>query len=125
MDEEGYFRIVGRKKDMILCSGFNVYPDEIDRVLMAHPKVFESCTIGVPDEKRGETVKAFVVAQPGQALTEQELDAWCRKQLAPYKVPHEWEFRGELPKSSMMKLLRRVLRDEEVARLARIAGKRP
>lgn len=124
MDEDGFFRIVGRKKDMILCSGFNVYPDEIDRVLMAHPKVFESCTIGVPDEKRGETVKAFVVAQPGQTLTEQELDAWCRKELAPYKVPHAWEFRAELPKSSMMKLLRRVLRDEEVARLERIHGKR-
>lgn len=124
MDEDGFFKIVGRKKDMILCSGFNVYPDEIDRVLMAHPKVFESCTIGVPDEKRGETVKSFVVPQPGQSLTEAELDAWCRKDLAAYKVPHAWEFRSELPKSSMMKLLRRVLRDEEIARLQRIGGKR-
>lgn len=122
MDEDGFLKIVGRKKDMILCSGFNVYPDEIDRVLMAHPKVFEACTIGVPDEKRGETVKAFVVAQPGQTLTEQELDSWCRQELAAYKVPHEWEFRPELPKSSMMKLLRRVLRDEELAKRARRGG---
>ncbi len=120
MDSDGYFRIVGRKKDMILCSGFNVYPDEIDRVLMAHPKVFEACTIGVPDEKRGETVKAFVVAQPGQSLTAAELDEWSRSQLASYKVPHEWELRAELPKSSMMKLLRRVLRDEEIAKRARL-----
>lgn len=116
MDADGFFRIVGRKKDMILCSGFNVYPDEIDRVLIAHPKVFEACTIGVPDPKRGESVKAFVVPKPGAALTAQELDAWCREQLASYKVPHEWEFRTELPKSSMMKLLRRVLRDEELAK---------
>ncbi len=120
MDEDGFFKIVGRKKDMILCSGFNVYPDEIDRVLMAHPKVFESCTIGVPDEKRGETVMAFVVTQPGQSVTAQELDAWCRKELASYKVPHEWEFRDELPKSSMMKLLRRVLRDEQIAKQQRL-----
>jgi len=116
MDEDGFFKIVGRKKDMILCSGFNVYPDEIDRVLMAHPKIFESCTIGIPDQQRGETVMAFVVAQPGQIVTESELDAWCRQQLAAYKVPHEWEFRDELPKSSMMKLLRRVLRDEQIAK---------
>lgn len=116
MDADGFFKIVGRKKDMILCSGFNVYPDEIDRVLMAHPKVFEACTIGVPDEKRGETVMAFVVPQPGHSVTVAELDAWCREQLASYKVPHTWEFRSELPKSSMMKLLRRVLRDEQIAK---------
>ncbi len=119
MDDDGFFKIVGRKKDMILCSGFNVYPDEIDRVLIAHPKVFEACTIGVPDAKRGENVKAFVVPKPGETLTAQELDLWCRQQLASYKVPHLWEFRTELPKSSMMKLLRRVLRDEEIAKLQR------
>jgi len=117
MDEDGYFKIVGRKKDMILCGGYNVYPDEIDRVLMAHPKVFESCTIGVPDPRRGENVKAFIVPKPGgPPPTPEELDAWCREQLAAYKVPHLWEFRAELPKSSMMKLLRRVLRDEEIAK---------
>ncbi len=123
MDEDGYFKIVGRKKDMILCSGFNVYPDEIDRVLIAHPKVFEACTIGIPDEKRGENVKAFVVPKPGVQLDVKELDAWCREQLAAYKVPHLWEIRSELPKSSMMKLLRRVLRDEEIARRKAAAGK--
>lgn len=116
MDADGFFRVVGRKKDMILCSGFNVYPDEIDRVLTSHPQVFESCTIGVPDPKRGENVKAFVVPKPGATLTEAELDAWCRQQLAAYKVPHLWEFRSELPKSSMMKLLRRTLREEEIAK---------
>jgi long-chain acyl-CoA synthetase len=114
MDEDGYLRIVGRKKDMIIAGGYNIYPDEIDRVLQAHPAVFESCTIGVPDQKRGETVKAYVVLQPGEKLTEAQLDEWCRERLAAYKVPRSYQFREELPKSSMMKLLRRVLRDEEV-----------
>jgi long-chain acyl-CoA synthetase len=116
MDEDGYLRIVGRKKDMIIAGGYNIYPDEIDRVLQAHPAVFESCTIGVPDQKRGETVKAYVVLQPGEKLTEAQLDEWCRERLAAYKVPRSYQFREELPKSSMMKLLRRVLRDEEVKR---------
>lgn len=114
MDEDGYLRIVGRKKDMIIAGGYNIYPDEIDRVLQAHPSVFESCTIGVPDEKRGETVKAYVVLHPGEKLTTEQLDDWCRERLAAYKVPRSYQFRDELPKSSMMKLLRRVLRDEEV-----------
>ena len=114
MDEDGYLRIVGRKKDMIIAGGYNIYPDEIDRVLQAHPAVFESCTIGVPDERRGETVKSYVVLQPGEKLTEAQLDEWCRERLASYKVPRSYQFREELPKSSMMKLLRRVLRDEEV-----------
>ena len=84
---------------------------------MAHPKVFESCTIGVPDPRRGENVKAFIVPKPGEPRpTTEELDAWCREQLAAYKVPHLWEFRSELPKSAMMKLLRRVLREEEIAK---------
>ena len=115
-DEDGYLRIVGRKKDMILAGGYNIYPDEIDRVLANHPSVLESCTIGVPDEKRGETVKAFVMIQPDEVVTEEELDTWCRESLAAYKVPRSYEFREELPKSSMMKLLRRVLRDEEIAK---------
>lgn len=114
MDEDGYLRIVGRKKDMIIAGGYNIYPDEIDRVLQAHPAVFESCTIGVPDPKRGETVKSYVVLQPGEKLTEAQLDEWSRERLAAYKVPRSYQFRDELPKSSMMKLLRRVLRDEEV-----------
>ncbi|MDA0667191.1 MAG: long-chain fatty acid--CoA ligase [Planctomycetota bacterium] len=116
MDEEGYFKIVGRKKDMIIASGYNIYPDEIDRVLMAHEKVFESCTIGVPDQKRGETVKAFIVLQPGETVTAEELKKYCSKEMAAYKVPRQWEFREDLPKSAMMKLLRRELRDEEIAK---------
>ncbi len=115
MDQDGYLRIVGRKKDMIIAGGYNIYPDEIDRVLQSHPAVFESCTIGIPDQARGESVKTFVVLQPGESLPQAELDAWCRERLAAYKVPRAYAFRDELPKSSMMKLLRRVLRDEEVA----------
>ncbi|RMH02700.1 MAG: long-chain fatty acid--CoA ligase [Planctomycetota bacterium] len=114
MDEDGYLRIVGRKKDMILAGGYNIFPDEIDRVLMSHPDVVEACTIGVPDEKRGETVKSFIQLRPGAVVTEAELTEYCRERLARYKVPKLWEFREELPKSSMMKLLRRVLRDEEI-----------
>jgi len=116
MDQEGYFRIVGRKKDMIIASGYNIFPDEIDRVLMAHDKIFESCTIGIPDDKRGETVKAFIVMQPGEVMDEKELKAWCASELAAYKVPQYWEFRKELPKTAMMKMLRKDLRDEEIAK---------
>lgn len=116
MDAEGYFRIVGRKKDMILASGYNIYPDEIDQVLSMHPDVLESCTIGVPDPRRGETVKAFVVLHPGRRVTAEELIAYCRENLASYKVPRQVEFRSELPRSPVLKLLRRVLRDEEIAR---------
>jgi long-chain acyl-CoA synthetase len=122
MDEEGYFKIVGRKKDMIIASGYNVFPDEIDRILMAHEKVFESCTIGVPDQKRGETVKAFIVPNPGETVSEQELVKWCSDEMAAYKVPKLWEFREELPKSAMMKLLRRELRDEEIEKQGQADG---
>lgn len=125
MDEDGYLRICGRKKDMILAGGFNIYPDEIDRVLVEHDAVFEACSIGVPDQKRGETVKAFITLNPDAAATTEELDAWCRERLAAYKVPHHWEFRDELPKSSTMKLLRRVLRDEEAAKVAGASGVPP
>lgn len=118
MDEEGYCKIVGRKKDMIIASGYNVYPDEIDRIITAHDAVFEACTIGIPDEKRGETVKAFIACNPGMTVTVEELDEYCRGELAAYKVPRQWEFRDELPKSAMMKLLRRTLRDEEIAKTA-------
>ena len=114
VDDDGFFRIVGRKKDMILASGYNVYPDEIDRVLAGHPAVFEACTIGIPDEKRGETVKAFVALLPGKSATADELAEHCRENLAAYKVPRDIEFRADLPKSSMMKLLRRELRAEEL-----------
>ncbi len=116
MDEDGYFWIVGRKKDMILASGYNIYPDEIDQVLLSHPKVLEACTIGVPDPERGETVKSFVVLKEGEKATAEEILAFCREHLAAYKIPRSLEFRDELPKSAMMKLLRRVLKDEEMAK---------
>ena len=102
---------------MIIASGYNIYPDEIDRIITAHDAVFESCTIGIPDEKRGETVKAFIACNPGMSVTAEELAEYCRGELAAYKVPREWEFRDDLPKSAMMKLLRRELRDEEVAKM--------
>jgi long-chain acyl-CoA synthetase len=118
MDEDGYFYIVGRKKDMVIVSGCNVYPDEVDGVLAAHPAVLESATIGVPDPKRGEAVKSFVVLRPGMIATAEEIAAYCRENLAAYKVPRAIEFRTELPKSPVLKILRRELRAEEMARSA-------
>jgi long-chain acyl-CoA synthetase len=117
VDEDGYFYIVGRKKDMIVASGYNVYPDEIDQVLFRHPKVFEAATIGVPDAKRGETVKSFIVLNPGETATEDDIREYCKKELAAYKVPKLIEFRDELPKSAIQKILRRQLRDEELAKM--------
>jgi long-chain acyl-CoA synthetase len=117
MDADGYFFISGRKKDMILVSGFNVYPDEVDGVLMSHPAVLEATTIGVPDVKRGELVKSFVVLRPGTTATAEEITAYCRENLAAYKVPRAIEFRSELPKSPVLKILRRELRDEEMQKL--------
>jgi long-chain acyl-CoA synthetase len=109
LDKDGYITIVDRLKDMIIASGYNIYPREIDEVLFAHPKVVEACVKGVPDPKRGETVKAFVVAQPGETLTEKELKKYCREHLAAYKVPTLFEFRQELPKSAVGKILRKDL----------------
>ena len=120
MDEDGYFYIVDRKKDMILASGYNVYPREIEEVLFEHPDVSEAVAVGVPDEYRGESVKAFVVRRPGSTVTETEILAFCLERLAPYKAPKELEFRESLPKSTVGKLLRRVLADE--ARTAAITG---
>jgi long-chain acyl-CoA synthetase len=116
MDEQGYFRIVGRKKDMINCSGLKVFPDEVDAVLHSHPAVLEAATIGVPHASRGETVKSFVVKKPGAALETEALLDFCRERLAPYKVPQEVEFLAELPKSTVLKVLRRELRERELAR---------
>lgn len=113
MDADGYFYIVDRKKDVILASGFNVYPREVEDVLFDHPAVREAAVIGVPDAYRGETVKAFVVLREGTAAEPEELDAFCRERLAPYKVPRQYEFREELPKSFVGKTLRRVLVEEE------------
>ncbi|MGH2542564.1 MAG: long-chain-fatty-acid--CoA ligase, partial [Ardenticatenaceae bacterium] len=116
MDEEGFFEIVDRKKDMIIASGFNIYPREIEEVLYEHPKVLEAAVAGVPDEYRGETVKAYVVLKPGESATVEELRAFCAEQLAPYKRPKAIEFRDELPKSMVGKILRRVLVEEEMKR---------
>jgi long-chain acyl-CoA synthetase len=114
MDDDGYFFISGRKKEMIIVSGYNVYPDEVDGVLAAHPAVLESGTIGLPDERCGERVKSFVVLRPGANATAEELIAHCRANLAVFKLPREIAFRAELPKSGALKVLRRALRDEEM-----------
>jgi long-chain acyl-CoA synthetase len=112
VDEEGYFQIVDRKKDMIICGGFNVYPRDVEEALFKHPAVQEAVVMGVPDEYRGETVKAFVVLKAGAAATEEEIVAFCRENLAKYKVPTAVEFRRELPKSAVGKILRRELAAE-------------
>lgn len=116
MDEDGYFYIVDRKKDMIIASGYNVYPREIEEVLYEHPAVQETIVVGVPDSYRGETVKAFITLKAGQTATEEDIISFAKKQLATYKVPRMVEFRDDLPKSSVGKLLRRELRDEEKAK---------
>ncbi|MFS8639226.1 MAG: long-chain fatty acid--CoA ligase [Symbiobacteriaceae bacterium] len=113
MDEDGFFRIVDRKKEMIITGGYNVYPREVEEVLYEHPKVLEAAVVGVPDEYRGEMVKAFVVLKPGETATEEEIIAYCRERLAKYKAPRAVEFRSELPKSLVGKVLRRVLAEEE------------
>jgi long-chain acyl-CoA synthetase len=110
MDEEGFFHISDRKKDMIIAGGYNIFPTEVEEVLYEHPKVLEAAVIGVPDEFRGESVKAFVVLKAGQTATAEELEAYCRENMAPYKVPRQIEFRSELPKSIVGKILRRELR---------------
>ena len=116
MDEEGYFYIVDRKKDMFLVGGYNVYPREIDEVLYEHPKIKEAVTVGVPHPTRGETIKVFIVPQPGETLTKAEVVAHCREKLANYKVPKQVEFRDDLPKTIVGKVLRRALRAEEEER---------
>ncbi len=112
MHEDGYFQIVDRKKDMILVSGFNVYPNEIEDVVATHPKVLECAAIGIPDEKSGEVVKLFVVKKEN-SLTEKEVIEHCRQSLTGYKIPKAVEFRTELPKTNVGKILRRKLRDEQ------------
>ncbi|RUO74190.1 long-chain-fatty-acid--CoA ligase FadD [Pseudidiomarina sediminum] len=115
MDENGFFKIVDRKKDMILVSGFNVYPNEIEDVMVDHPKVLEAAAIGVPHDSSGEAVKVFIVRKD-KSLTERELIGFARENMTGYKVPKFVEFRDELPKSNVGKILRRELRDEEEAK---------
>ena len=117
MDEDGYIRIVDRKKDMVVVSGFNVYPNEVEDVLAAHPGITEAAVIGVPDDASGEAVKAFVVAGD-TGLTEQAIRAYCKEHLTNYKVPKRVEFRDELPKSNVGKILRKDLRAEALAQTA-------
>lgn len=112
MDDDGYLYIVDRKKDMIIASGYNVYPREVEEVLYEHPSIKEAVVIGVPDAYRGENVKAVVVLKEGEHLSENELMDYCRERLASYKVPRIVEFREELPKSSIGKILRRTIREE-------------
>ncbi|ALM52082.1 AMP-binding protein [Halomonas huangheensis] len=111
IQDDGYVRIVDRKKDMILVSGFNVYPNEIEDVVATHPGVVESCAVGVPDDTNGEVIKLFVVVKD-TSLTAEDLRSWCKKELTAYKVPRVVEFRDELPKTNVGKVLRRQLRDE-------------
>ncbi|NGQ94420.1 long-chain fatty acid--CoA ligase [Brevibacillus sp. SYP-B805] len=117
MDEKGYFYIVDRKKDLIIAGGYNIYPREVEEVLFEHPAVQEAAVIGVPDPYRGETVKAFIVLKQGHETTAEELDQHCRKRLAAYKVPRQYEFRSELPKTMVGKVLRRKLQEEEKERM--------
>lgn len=115
-DEDDYFFIVDRKKDMIIAGGYNIYPREIDEVLYQHSKIQDAATIGIPDEYRGETVKCFIVLNQGETLTEEELMIFCKDKLAAYKRPKLIEFRDELPKSVVGKILRKELRAEEIAK---------
>jgi long-chain acyl-CoA synthetase len=119
MDEDGYFYIVDRKKDMIITSGYNVYLRDIDEVFYRHPKVEEACAIGIPDSKRGECIKIFVVLKEGETATPQEMIKFAQKSLAVYKLPTEVEFRKELPKTNVGKILRKELRAEEMAKRKR------
>ena len=115
MDADGFLTIVDRKKDMIVASGYNVYPNEIDDILFGHPRILEACTVGVPDAYRGETVKAYIVVKPGETLTAEEVIAYCKEKLAAYKVPKQIAFIDQLPKSAVGKILRKELRPEAPA----------
>ncbi len=116
MDDDGYFRIVDRKKDLIISAGMNIYPREVEEVLLQHPKVLEAAVIGIPSKVRDEVVKAFLVPVPGQTPTRSEIQEFCRDKLSRFKIPREIEIRESLPKSIVGKVLKRVLRDEESAR---------
>lgn len=116
-DEDGYLSIVDRKKDMVIAGGYNIYPVELDNILFDHPKILEACTVGVPDEYRGETIKAFIVVKEGETLTEEEVTRYCRDNMAAYKVPKIIEFADELPKTAVGKILRRKLRDMEIEKM--------
>ncbi len=113
MDEEGYFYIVDRKKDMIISSGYNIYPREVDEVLYKHQKIQEAVTVGLPHKTRGEIIKVYIVLKEGESMDRSEVVGYCREKLAGYKVPRQVEFRKDLPKTMVGKVLRRALREEE------------
>jgi long-chain acyl-CoA synthetase len=115
-DEDDYLFIVDRKKDMVIAGGFNIYPREIDEVLFQHPKVMDAVSVGIPDEYRGETLKAYIVLKSGETATGEDVIAFCKERLAAYKVPKLVEFRESLPKSAIGKTLRKILRAEEEAK---------
>jgi len=117
IQEDGYIRIVDRKKDMILVSGFNVYPNELEDVLASLPGVLQCAAIGVPDEKSGEAIKLFVVVKPGESLTKEQVMQHMHDNLTGYKRPRYVEFRESLPTTNVGKILRRELRDEELRKL--------
>ncbi|MFZ3577109.1 long-chain-fatty-acid--CoA ligase [Virgibacillus sp. DJP39] len=112
MDEDGYVFIVDRKKDLIIASGYNIYPRDVEEIIYEHPAVQEAVVVGIPDPYRGETVKAVAVLKDGMACSEEELIDYCRKNMAAYKVPRVIEFRVELPKTNVGKILRRAIREE-------------
>lgn len=116
MDKDGYFYIVDRKKDLIISGGYNVYPAEVEEVLYSHPAVKEAVVIGVPDERLGEVAKAFIVLKEGQKVTEEDIRQFCKQKLIAYKVPKHVEFRKELPKSPIGKILRKELKKEIIAK---------
>ena len=122
MDADGYFYIVDRKKDLIIASGYKIVPREVEEILFTHPAVQEAAVAGIPDAKRGETVKAYVILKEGQSCTEEELRAFCRDKIAAFKIPTAVEFRTELPKSQIGKVLRRLLVQEEKDKLAKKSG---
>ncbi|MFC4355966.1 long-chain-fatty-acid--CoA ligase [Chryseomicrobium palamuruense] len=120
MDEDGYFYVVDRKKDMVIAGGFNIYPREIEEVLYEHEAIQECVVAGIPDPYRGETVKAYIVLKEGHHVTEEDLDTYCRTKLAAFKVPRFYEFRDELPKTAVGKILRRTLIEEEKEKLKQV-----
>lgn len=115
MDDDGFFTIMDRMKDVIIAGGFNIYPREVEEVLFEHPAVKEASVVGVTDEYRGETVRAYIVVKEGWNISQMQLDRWCRDRLAAFKVPHQYVFRDSLPKTIIGKVLRRKLLEEEAA----------
>jgi len=122
IDEDGYFYIIDRKKDIIIAGGFNIYPRDIEEVIYEHPKVKDVVVAGVPDIYRGETVKAYIVLQPETEATEQEFIDFCRIKMAAFKVPRHVEFRDVLPRTIVGKVLRRQLVEEEKAKIQEAAA---